>query len=108
MRPAAVIIAALFLIGAAAPHGHAQEEATTVELSGRTFRAIEVAVKELGRHMDVPIEGYNIAVTESNDRIFVHFLDPESHGTGSGPNLKGFTVEMRADSLKVTRAHFHK
>jgi hypothetical protein len=50
--------------------GHAQE-ATTVELSGATFGAIAVAVKEPGRPMDV-------------------------------------SAEMGADSLNVTRAHFHK
>jgi hypothetical protein len=55
MRPAAVSVAALLLVGAAAPNGHAQE-ATTVELSGATFRAIGVVMKELGRTMYVPVE----------------------------------------------------
>ena len=89
MRLVALLVAALFVIGAAAPDAPAEESSTVTSLSGRTFRAIEVAVRELVAG-GTRIEPYEIAVTTSKDTTIVTFLDPEFkswHGFGSGPNL---------------------
>jgi hypothetical protein len=82
----------------------AAQEVAPVEVSGRTFRAIEVAVKELEGKVGWPVEDFAIVVYVLKDRTTVSFQDPESRGMGGG----GFTVEMRTDSLKVERSGFYR
>lgn len=83
-----------------------------VSISGKTFRAIEIAVGELGQH-GLSVEKYQIVVhnslTEPNTMV-VLFDDPDRPPNllGSSPNLVGFEVHLDADTLAVTRSHFVK
>jgi hypothetical protein len=80
-----------------------------VSISGTTFRAIERAIMELDHH-GIKVEKFQIVVEIALDSISVSFRDP--HWTpkrrGSGPNLTGFDVELKPDTLEILRSGFCK
>ena len=80
-----------------------------VSISGLTFRALEAAARELSRR-GLEIEKYQIDVVTSTKKIMVLFRDPlrKRGQLGSGPNLVGLDVEIDAETLQVTSAHFSK
>jgi hypothetical protein len=80
-----------------------------VSISGQTFRAIEIAVRELNRH-GLHVDKYEITVESLQNTIIVSFNDPDHPRTqlGSGPNMVGFSVELDADTLEVTDSSFIK
>ena len=80
-----------------------------VSISGLTFRAVEAAAAEL-RRRGLEIEKYRIDSLASQKEIIVLFRDPlrKRSQLGSGPNLVELEVEIDAESLHVTNAHFSK
>jgi hypothetical protein len=91
-----------------------------VSLSGKTFRAVEIAVSEL-RKRGLSVEKYLIVIHEYDPgiafqvtgirvkTIAVTFQDPDrGPGLGSGPNMIGFSVSLDADTLEVTGSSFVK
>jgi hypothetical protein len=80
-----------------------------VSFSGRTFRAVEAAARELDHH-GLQIEKYEIVVEASPTTIIVCFVDPDRPPTqrGSGPHLVGFEVEVDGGTLEVIGSHFVK
>jgi|SRR5580704_6563247 hypothetical protein len=85
------------------------EEKGMISMSGQTFRALEIAAKELDRH-GLKVEKYRIFVETIDKTIHVTFDDPDRSPTqrGSGPNLTGLSVELDAETLSVTRSTFIK
>jgi hypothetical protein len=80
-----------------------------VSMSGQTFRAIEISVREFNGH-GLKVDKYRIFVESSPQKIVVSFDDPDRPRTqlGSGPNMVGFTVELDSDTLEVTDRSFVK
>ena len=80
-------------------------------ISGRSFRAIEVAAAELARsNLDISL--YRITVTEEGTSVVVIFIDANATGEekkrfrGSPGNIPAFEVELGRDDLRVIRSNF--
>ena len=78
-------------------------------ISGRSFRAIQVAVTELERNK-LNVGDYRITLQQSDRSIFVLFRNPnasqEQRGS-SGPRPT-FSVELSNDGLQVIRSQFER
>ena len=95
-------------LGAANNEGETME--TMASMSGKTFRVIEIAAKELERR-GRQVDKYKIIVRRRSDAMMVvSFLDPDQPPTvlGSGPNLVGLAVEVDATKLEIIASHFIK
>ena len=80
-----------------------------LSFSGRTFRAREIAAKELDRH-GLQIEKYDVLVEQSPTKAVVLFVDPSRapRQLGSGPHLPGFEAEVDVGTLEVSDSNFTK
>jgi hypothetical protein len=80
-----------------------------LSLPRQTFRAIEVAVKELDRR-GLKVENYQITVDTTASSIFVVFDDVSRAigQRGSSPRSPGFEVEVSAATMAVVRSNFAK
>jgi hypothetical protein len=81
-------------------------------ISGRSYRAIQVAAVEFARH-NLDISRYRIAVATgavAKTSIFVTFIDADAPDDprfrGNPGKIPGFAVELNRDDLRVIRANF--
>ncbi len=78
-----------------------------VALSGKMYRAIEIAVRELASHGLNNVTGYRIKAVEANGSILIYFQDNDEHtNPGSGPYLPGYGVTLDSEHLTIISSHY--